>query len=376
MKQILISMIPAAGLAFLLHLILHEVGHLLGGLFTGWSLINLQIYHFALIRDKNKIKFRYLPAKNYQCIMYPKSIDADAIAYTTGGYRMNLFVALIGLLMLLIYIEKPLVWSCAWCFFGIGILFYLINGLPNTRRICNDKACYLLLKESSITRACHNAQLIIARCLNEGQIYEEIGENLICLSGKRAENDILAYQAILEYYYYLETNHIDRMCEALGKVAGNTAYGKEYTGINDWGELHYSEERIENLVLDELNYSKELIDIIALEQLYLQLLLRFKGIVSEPINSDMYGLDISQYIKEHGVTGDVHTARVRAIYDAYECIRRGNDKEALVLLNKAHVEIEAVKYLYEGEKIFCIQQLGKIADCIRASILEIVEKVE
>ena len=333
---ILIYMIPAAALSFIVHLLLHEIGHLLGGLLTGWKLINLQIYHFALLREKDRMSFRYLPAVNYQCIMYPKSLEADAILYTIGGYRMNLIIALIGLL-LLFTTKKLLIWSFAWCLFGIGLVFYLINGVPNRRRICNDKACYLLIKEKGTTRLCHNVQLMIAKNLNEGMTYQEIGKELLCLNGDKADNDIEVYQAILEYYFHLEANNFIMACKALDKVREDAAY------------------------------CKEIADIIAIEQLYLELVLRLEGIAAEPIDERKYGCNINHYISEHGATGDVHTARIRAVYKAYECVRLGNINEAITLLNKAGEEIKAMKCLYEGEKIFCIRQVDRIINVIRVN---------
>lgn len=333
---ILLYMIPAAALAFLIHLILHEVGHFLGGLLTGWKLINLQIYHFALVRDKDRVRFRYLPAVNYQCIMYPKSLETGAILYTIGGYLMNLFIGLIGFILLFIT-EKLLIWSYAWCFFGIGLVFYLINGAANTRRICNDKACYLLIKKSENTKVCHNAQLMIAKGLNEGMTYQRISEELLCLNGDRADNDIEAYQAILEYYFHLEAINFIMMRKALDKMREDAAY------------------------------CKEIADIIAIEQLYLELVARLEGIAAEPIDERKYGCNISHYISEHGATGDVHIARIRAVYKAYECVRLGNINEAITLLNKAGEEIKAMKCLYEGEKIFCIRQVDRLINMIRVN---------
>ena len=332
MKLIFICMIPAAGLSFLVHLILHEIGHYLGGLCTGWRLINLQIYHYTIVKEKNKLRYRYLPSKNYQCIMYPKSINAGATVYTAGGYWMNLLLAVIGLLLMLIYIMNVVVWTFSWCLFGIGITFYLINGLPNTRRVCNDKACNLLLQESEKTRACHNSQLLIARYLNEGITYQGIGEKLICITGGKAENDILAYQAVLEYYFYLEANNFDMMRKSLDHIAIGAPISK---GVKD---------------------------IICLEKLYSELMLRFEGMITEPIRTENYGLDIRQYIKEHETTGDVHSVRVKAVYDTYESYMMGTYSEALLLLNTAIIEVKSMNCLYEGERAFCLCQLSRIRD--------------
>lgn len=50
MIDILINAIPSITIAFIVQLLLHEVGHLIGGIVTGWNFIYLQAFHITVIK--------------------------------------------------------------------------------------------------------------------------------------------------------------------------------------------------------------------------------------------------------------------------------------------------------------------------------------
>ncbi len=339
MSNMLIHILPAIGASLLIHLIIHEAGHLLGGLLTGWRFLHLQVNHIAVVRHMKGIRFKFLPSINYQCIMYPRTIETGARVYTMSGCWMNMLLAFLGLIGILFRCGDMVLWVYSWCFFVSGIGFYLMNGIPNTKRLCNDKACCRLLKMDSITRQCHNAQLIIAKCLGEGMTYKWIGEELICLSGDLADNDILAYQAVLEYYYHLETGNHERMIHALEMI-----------------DLKAS-------------ISNEVMDIIALERLYSELVISIVNRMNKPIESKKYLNDINAYICKHKIGGDVHSFRVKATYDAYECAIRENPECSHRIIDKAITDLMQMPCLYKGEKIFCVNQLIKVKDSITSIII-------
>ena len=60
--------------------------------------------------------------------------------------------------------------------FAIGI--FIMNGTSSIKRLCNDKACYNLLKSNNRARVLHNIQLLIAKQLIKGLCYSEIGMSL------------------------------------------------------------------------------------------------------------------------------------------------------------------------------------------------------
>lgn len=348
--MIFIYLACAAVVSFIVHLSMHEIGHLIGGRATGWRFIYIQVFYFAIVKNGSRIRFKFIPVFNNQCIMYPKSTDTEAGVYTMSGCYMNLMLAIGGFVLLLFGGENIRMWIYSWCFFCIGTAFVLMNAIPNTRKVCNDMACNILLKTEYITRLCHNSQLIIAKYLSDGYTYKRIDRELIFLTEDRAVNDILAYQTVIEYYYHLESDEYEKMKAALGKI-----------------DL-------------DAHISKEISDIVLMEQLYTDLV---EGIKSKRSLSSSYPDDIDEYISKHEAKRDVHSLRVKAAYHAYEYIM-GEDNEkareyiisALAGLgaNNCQQEVNCKKvvycqkpichkpiyWFYEGERIFCLKQLERI----------------
>lgn len=331
MIDILIHIMPAIILTFLLQLVLHEAGHMLGGLLSGWRLIYIQIFYIAVVKYRNSFRLTKVGTCGFQCIMYPLDEKNSALLYTAGGVLANLNGAVLGLLIILTCWNNHILCMYAWAFLASGMILFFSNGIPKVKRICNDGACFKLLKSDPITRKIHNSQLLAAKELNAGYTYKKIGLKLIS-SPECARNDILAYQAVLEYYYWLDEDN-----DNLGRLAP-AALSKA----------------------EESTISQSIQDIVKLEKLYYEIIQRLYDMNVNPIDLSEYGNDIRKYIEIHGIKGDVHTERIKTIYDVYECLIRGQSKKALQCIERAVANINKLCCLYPGEKLFCVSQLNKL----------------
>lgn len=332
MNKIIIHIIPSISICFILQIILHEIGHFIGGFLTGWKLIYIQVYKFVLKRSNKSLNLITVDDIGFKCIMYPKSIYTDAILYTVSGYIINLFTGILGLIFMIKLSLSPVLWLYTWCFSVFGIGMYLINGKASIKRVCNDKACYNLLKADTYTRFCHNTQLMIAKQLEKGLTYRQIGEEIICICPEIAENDIQAYHSVLEYYYYLDINNYTMMAKAIDKI-------KETNNI-----------------------SKEVLNIIEMERIYIWLHSSLND--NHSINSSINYDYIKKYIEKNLKNIDVHYLRIKAVFEAYIYYYEENKANALSILNKEIKRMKQAKYIYKGEKIFCINQLIYIKNMI------------
>ena len=323
MEEFIINLIPAIIAGFIIQVILHEIGHFIGGKVTGWSFLFIQIYRFLIRRTDKGLRLLITNDIGFQCIMYPGSINTKALIYTMGGCITNLLSALMGFILLFTVDVSPLMWLYVWCFsvFGIGLFF--VNGRSSIKRVCNDRACYNLLKINSQARLCHNSQLLIAKQLMKGLSYSEIGEEAICLCNDIAKNDIEAYQVVLEYYYYLDMGNYMILEQVLDKVR------------------------------DKENISTELVHIIEMELIYVKLYLALRLHRKSYINLN----DIEKAIKRYGKKGDIHTLRVGTVYKAYLYYVNQINQEAAIIIDSTINDIKKSKYIYEGDKVFCIRQL-------------------
>lgn len=326
----LIHIIPAVLITFLFQVILHEIGHLLGGLFTGWAFLFIHIYRFVIIRSDKGLGVRIVNDIGFQCIMYPKKADADAIPYTMGGCILNFLSAVISFIMLFYAHISSILWLYTWSFFLFAIGIFIMNGTSSIKRLCNDKACYNLLKSNNRARVLHNIQLLIAKQLIKGLCYSEIGDESICFWHGVAMNDIEAYQLILEYYYYLDTDN----------------YMKQDTVLH----------RIKN----REKISKDLRDIMEMELIYGRLYSALRLHIKSYTDIDT----IEEALRKHGRRGDIHSLRVFTAYKAYMHFIEESNQEALNLIDSTIDALQKSNYIYEGDKVFCIRQLSNIKNMI------------
>lgn len=315
--------------SYLIHIIAHEIGHLITGLTTGWRFVVLQVFYFAITKNKD-FHVKKLPSIGCQCIMSPKTPMQNSVLYTLGGIIMNFIITLSCFYGMIINPIGDLAWLFFFCCFACGLLMLILNGIPNTRGVCNDMACFLFCTKEKTTKYYHNIQLMTAGQLANGLTYRQCEAPLILMQALKETNDILAYQTVLEFYYYLDC----------------TSYS-----------------RAEN-ILKRIELSKQVssgIDkIIKLEVLFFDLIISIIRKDITEINMESYDFDIDKYISKHDTKGDVHSARVKAVWAAYQNYRNGELQEGIQCLDQAIMSIQAMECLYSGEKLFCLDQLAAI----------------
>ncbi len=118
-----------------LQIVLHEAGHLLFGLLTGYEYSSFRIGSFIWVKLEGKIRLkRYsLSGTGGQCLMAPPDLVDGKIPYVLynfGGCIANLVVSVIPLVLVLIF-WQPTYWHfmiVMWA--AIGLFFALTNGIP------------------------------------------------------------------------------------------------------------------------------------------------------------------------------------------------------------------------------------------------------
>jgi len=87
-------------IGFLLIIIVHELGHLIGGKLTGWKFYSFRVFCFVLLKENGRLRFKFSPSFLLgQCIMSPPEIkDFKFLLYNAGGGLTNFVLA--GLLFI------------------------------------------------------------------------------------------------------------------------------------------------------------------------------------------------------------------------------------------------------------------------------------
>lgn len=98
-------------LIFFLHIILHEAGHMVFGLLTGYRFCSFRIGSLMLIKKEGHFRLRRhsVAGTSGQCIMAPPGSPTKnypVILYNLGGSLMNFISALLAFFLYLIYPKK------------------------------------------------------------------------------------------------------------------------------------------------------------------------------------------------------------------------------------------------------------------------------
>ncbi len=122
-------------------LIVHELGHLLFGLLSGYEFISFQFFTNIIFKDTDG-KIRTEKRKNRavlgQCIMkYPKKKNYNVIMYHVGGGILNLTFGLIFIVLYILY-PNGFLGAIFMAFASVNLLFMVTNLFPLNYPTTND----------------------------------------------------------------------------------------------------------------------------------------------------------------------------------------------------------------------------------------------
>ena len=131
-------------LSWFLHIVIHEAGHLICGLLTGYSFSSFRIGSIMLLKENGKLVTKRLKIAGTggQCLMVPPEMvngTFPVALYNLGGPLSNLVVSF-AFLPALIAASKGGYWALfSFLMIGVGIICGLSNGVPlRTKSVDND----------------------------------------------------------------------------------------------------------------------------------------------------------------------------------------------------------------------------------------------
>lgn len=213
-------------ICFFLQIVLHEAGHLIFGLFSGYTFISFRIGSATLVRDEGKwqIKKFNIPGTGGQCLMMPPEMKGDNfpfIAYNLGGVIMNLILGIVPILMVT-FIEGMGSWLKGFLLiFGVvGIVSALLNGIPlKAGGVANDGSNLLdLLKDVEARRAFY-LQLKFNGLLSMGKRPRDMEISDFQLSeGADVVSPLNTAMILMQYNYYLDNMNFQKGRELLNSL--------------------------------------------------------------------------------------------------------------------------------------------------------------
>jgi len=128
-------LLVSMAIAMLAHTVIHELGHLLFGLLTGYRFCSFRVGRLMLVKVEGRLRLKHLTLTGTggQCLMLPPAMKNGKIPvalYNLGGSILNFTVALICLLVFLVlpwmlFVSEFLLMSAV-----IGFAYALTNGIP------------------------------------------------------------------------------------------------------------------------------------------------------------------------------------------------------------------------------------------------------
>ncbi|MBQ3012790.1 MAG: M50 family metallopeptidase [Clostridia bacterium] len=130
--------------AFFFHVIVHEAGHLIFGLLTGYKFSSFRIGSFMWMKENGKLKLKRMTIAGTvgQCLMTPPDLKDGKIPlvlYNLGGSLINIIFSVLFLMIYLICGDIPFLSPLLFIFAIIGLMSAMLNGIPmRTGTIDND----------------------------------------------------------------------------------------------------------------------------------------------------------------------------------------------------------------------------------------------
>lgn len=289
-------MIAYIFVATYLHMIMHELGHLVLGGLSGFEFVSFRVQSLMIIRRDGRLRFaRYSVAgTGGQCLMMPRlehELKCPYVLYNLGGVIFNLLLSCIG--VLLYFFTDSLYGGTVYVITAlVGVVMAALNGIPMVAGgVPNDARNIMAIRQSPEARHAFWVQLRVNGEFSSGRRLRDMPRGWFSLSANAdLENPIVAGIGVLRSSY-LHDRRIYDAAEALADY------------------MIYCVDGLPEMLRNELRC----------ELLFYEIIGRCRSAEIERL----YGDALQKYIK---TTLPYSIARCRQMY-AYELLYRG-DKAA------------------------------------------------
>ena len=208
-----ILLIISCVLGVVIQIIVHEAGHLVFGLLTGYKFVNFRIFDFKLEKDDNnkfKLRLQHMRGTLGQCLMKPPK-------YVEGKFKYKLYLAggVLGnfIFSIVIWFIYPSIYTLMIVM--IGIIFAISNAVPSG---FNDGMTYRLSLQDETNKYVLYLTLVVNYYASIGKSYiEEHPEELEKIKSLKIEKPNYLTDALkfIEYDYYQEQFEFEKAYQGL-----------------------------------------------------------------------------------------------------------------------------------------------------------------
>ena len=195
--------------------IIHESGHLIFGLITGYKFVSFRIGHFMFIKEKSRLKIKLYNVVGTagQCLMMPPQWNEKIPyrLYNLGGCIMNAATALFALAAYFAAGAEGFFALCMAMLAVMGLSMALTNGIPmRVGGISNDGMNAALLGKKENTLRAFWLQLYVNGLIAKGERYRNMPREWFRLpEGEELSDPICCTMGVMLYNFCFDMHEFD-----------------------------------------------------------------------------------------------------------------------------------------------------------------------
>lgn len=315
-------------ISFYLSIIIHELGHLVFGLLSGYSFVSFRILSIILVKIKDRyyLKRYHIPGTGGQCLLLPPEVDKDynypVTFYNLGGGIFNIVFSIIFFLSFN-KVENNFLKLLLFLSSIIGIISAIINLIPlKSEGLFNDGSNLILIKKDYHARRAFFLQLKINYLLTNGIRFKDMDEDYFTVDKQADYNNYIINTIIIsKVNYYLDKLDLDSAKEYILELLNSDI---------KLLDIHVKELKCELLFIETINNNKAMVE-------------------------RLYTKDLKKYID----FSKKYTPGRRRLLYSYELIINDNKKNANIELKKFNKLKKSYPYLAD---IYTEEDLIKLVD--------------
>lgn len=202
--------------SFFIHAFIHEAGHLVFGLLTGYKFISFRVGNIMLIKEKGKIKIKLynVVGTGGQCLMMPPpwSENLKTVLYNFGGCIFNLIFAIIFTAIFAFSEKGSFICVFSGISAAVGFGNVLINGIPlKINGISNDGKNAISLGKDTVALKSFWLQLYVNGLISEGERMKNMPEEWFFLpKGEECLDPMICTVGVMKYNYYFDCHDFEK----------------------------------------------------------------------------------------------------------------------------------------------------------------------
>lgn len=212
-------------ITFFTQIIIHEAGHLVFGLLSGYRYSSFRIGSFIWIKDGKKINFKRLSIAGTggQCLMSPPDmVDGKIpfVIYNLGGIFMNIVTAFIFLVLYVLCDDMSYLSVFFIMEIIVGFAFALLNGIPiRLGTVDNDGCNTLSLRKSNDAVQSFWVQMKMNEQISKGTRLKDMPKEWFHIPNENGmKNSMIASTAVFAANRLMDLHEFDEAKELMNKL--------------------------------------------------------------------------------------------------------------------------------------------------------------